>query len=253
MPFLRCPNCDDLQQPPPELNGLAWDCSKCGAEFTVTEPPRLRRRPPVRPSPSTSIAPRVLPTAKRIEPQKETEPSPTPTGVPQLAVPCPKCSAVTPQAAYPGASLWRFVCRKCKGTITVQRVVVRAKRSRLTRYSKFHAIRNYSVRVLDPDKSESLIEFSTSDVYDIEMRAKDEVHFLFYNGTVGVVENVTIGRRTVLNTFPDPPPPPEPFRLPDLEFLRPVAYVIAGLAIFGFLGCCVLGMIGLATNSKQRR
>jgi hypothetical protein len=163
-----------------------------------------------------------------------------------------------------------FKCGSCNGTVTARWTTIRAKRSRVVRLSKLEAYRVYAVRVVNADGSEELIEFS-ADAFgnDIEMRARDIVHFLFFNGQIGVIENVTLGRRMVLNTFPDPPPwtepvrrlvPPrsepvrsKPVRPPDLDFLRPAAYIIAVIAFLGFTGCCLLGLLGMAVNPKKRK
>lgn len=80
-------------------------------------------------------------------------------------------------------------CESCSTVYTVQSYEVRAKGGRRDRSS---GIKNYSVRVKEPDRDETMLEFSSKQ--EIEMRAGDWITGSFYKGKLKYLLNHKISR-----------------------------------------------------------
>jgi hypothetical protein len=106
---------------------------------------------------------------------------------------CPKCSRSAPFDMSPG---WAdLVCPACKQQFGCLFATVRGKRSR---GNKRAGTREYSVRIM-VGGTERLVEYSSKNYYDFEMRSRDEVAFLYRKDTVYVVHNFTIGQHQRVN------------------------------------------------------
>jgi len=80
-------------------------------------------------------------------------------------------------------------CESCSTVYTVQSYEVRAKGGRRDRSS---GIKNYSVRVKEPDRDEAMLEFSSKQ--EIEMRAGDWITGSFSKGKLRYLLNHKISR-----------------------------------------------------------
>ena len=80
-------------------------------------------------------------------------------------------------------------CESCSTIYTAQSYEVRAKGGRRARSS---GIKNYSVRVKEPDRDETMLEFSSKQ--EIEMRAGDWITGSFSKGKLKYLLNHKISR-----------------------------------------------------------
>jgi hypothetical protein len=93
-------------------------------------------------------------------------------------------------------------CTSCHSLYNVQVYQVRAKGGRRDRNS---GLKDYSIRVKEPDKDEFLLQF-TSDK-EIEMRSGDWISGSFSGGRLKYLINQTIHQYWDIQPPPPPPPP----------------------------------------------
>ena len=106
-----------------------------------------------------------------------------------LQLVCPNCKA---QNGFEIETLGfdlSLCCPACSAKFISHIVTVRAKRGRKNQYR-----RHFSIRAIDPQGDERLIEFWRVGETDIELRSKDLAAFSYLNGAVRVVQNFTIGQ-----------------------------------------------------------
>jgi hypothetical protein len=110
-----------------------------------------------------------------------------------MYLPCPYCKKGGEYDVSEG--YFTNSCIFCKKTFVVLIAKVRSKRSR---GDKSSSTRNYRVRVLCNSK-EKFIEFDSDYYYDFELRAGDNVLFVFHdtNGAY-FIRNLTIGHYMIL-------------------------------------------------------
>lgn len=102
---------------------------------------------------------------------------------------CPKCKAQESHVLDPEKTSHPIKCSKCRTEFTVKIVTVRAKNSRKQTF-----LRVYSVRVKTATGREELIEFMTSELVNLELRAQDLAAFSYVKGKLKMVQNLTIGK-----------------------------------------------------------
>ena len=126
---------------------------------------------------------------------------------------CPNCRD---QTTYGNAIMgWNhFTCPNCKKSFQTLIATVRAKRSR---GSRKHFSREFYVRVYI-NNLEELIQFTSSDYDDFELRSSDAAAFSYRNDRLTVVQNLTIGRHKIV-------------RQPELLGCISVAFIIFGIII----------------------
>jgi hypothetical protein len=110
---------------------------------------------------------------------------------------CPQCQYQTEhEVDHNGQAYVR--CHKCFVTYAVQQYQVRAKGGRRDRSS---GLKNYSIRVKEPDKDETLLQFVSDK--EIEMRSGDWICGSFSEGKLKYLVNQTIKKAWDVQ----PPPP----------------------------------------------
>jgi hypothetical protein len=114
-----------------------------------------------------------------------------------INVVCPSCGVLSPSSLTASKSKQSVGCKKCKAIFTAELVRIRAKRSRGHRDLTSH--RNFDVRVIDGSGSERLIQFVNHSWEDFELRAKDQVVFVYLGHELRVVQNLTIGVHFTIN------------------------------------------------------
>jgi hypothetical protein len=109
----------------------------------------------------------------------------------QIQLVCPNCETHTLFSAQSGQSQSNVVCGKCKKTFIAWIVRIRAKNSRQDKRANTRA---YSVRVIDVNGGQHLIEFQQKGIADFELRAGDHAVFSYVNNKLLMVQNLTVGR-----------------------------------------------------------
>jgi hypothetical protein len=92
-------------------------------------------------------------------------------------------------------------CKSCSATYSVQVYQVRAKGGQRDRRS---GLKNYNIRVKEPDHDETLLQFVSDK--EIEMRSGDWITGSFIEGRLKYLINQTIHH--FWDVQPPPPPPP---------------------------------------------
>ena len=104
---------------------------------------------------------------------------------------CPACKTKSACPLPDKGGKHAIACKKCGVSLTCNRVRIRAKRSRgqngITSY------RSFDVRVIRADGTEQLIQFVNAAYSDFELRAKDQVAFIYRGPQLCSIYNLTIG------------------------------------------------------------
>lgn len=109
----------------------------------------------------------------------------------QIQLVCPNCETHTLFNLNTGQSQNDVVCPKCKKAFVAWIVRVRAKNSRQDKRANTRA---YSVRVIDLNGGQHLVEFQQKGIADFELRAGDHAAFGYVNNKLLIVQNLTIGK-----------------------------------------------------------
>src|SRR5882672_3416850 len=104
---------------------------------------------------------------------------------------CPKCEQQTVQSVNESQPYHQLTCPKCQIVFNTWLAKVRAKNSRQDKRSN---TRNYSVRVIEADGRERLIQFQQSGISDFELRSGDLAAFSYINNTLLVVQNLNVSQ-----------------------------------------------------------
>lgn len=103
---------------------------------------------------------------------------------------CPQCEAQVGLALVGDRTHQSLSCPRCRTAFTTQVVRIRSKSSRKESSNG----RKFSFRVVDATGAEDLIEFTTPQPDDFEMRARDVAAFSYLKDQLTIVQNLTIGR-----------------------------------------------------------
>jgi len=115
----------------------------------------------------------------------------------QIQLVCPSCETATLFNVHTGQAQNNTVCPKCKKAFVAWPVRVRAKNSRQDKRANTRA---YSVRVIDVNGGQHLIEFQQKGIADFELRAGDQAVFSYVNNKLLMVQNLTVGRHLNLKS-----------------------------------------------------
>jgi hypothetical protein len=148
----------------------------------------------------------------------------------EIDIICPKCGNLVSLLTTTEIATYDIHCSACDSIFTSYLAKVRAKRSRGHRSRRQKAsgtgTRWFSIRVKNPDKTESLIEFWSDYYSDLELRQGDDVVFSYWRNRVYLVQNLTINRFYGIVA-------------PRLSILQQIIYILASLALIAAL-CLVL-------------
>lgn len=107
----------------------------------------------------------------------------------EVGIVCPKCED---QNLFPiSATVSELTCPKCKVNFVSRVTQIRSKRSR---GNKKQGTREYTIRVMNPDGGEGLIEFINVNYEDFELRSKDVAIFSYLNKEIKIVQNLNVNR-----------------------------------------------------------
>lgn len=109
----------------------------------------------------------------------------------EINVVCPLCLSQNVLLANSKQSNNYFVCPSCKGSFSSRVVKIRSKNSR---GNKKENKRTFSIRIIEFNGNEDLIEFADAKYEDFEIRAKDLAVFSYVNSNLMVVQNSTVGQ-----------------------------------------------------------
>ena len=102
---------------------------------------------------------------------------------------CPNCETHNLFQITRGQS--QVECPKCKRRFVSWIVRIRAKNSRQDKRADTRA---YSVRVIDVNGGEHLVEFQQRGIANFELRSGDLAAFSYVNNNLMMIQNLTIGR-----------------------------------------------------------
>ena len=108
-----------------------------------------------------------------------------------IICPNPKCSKQTQQRIPASISNHTFCCPACQEKFESYIVKIRAKNGR---GNKRQGMRHFSVRVIEFDGKENLLEFDNNSYDNFDLRSKDLVVFSQFKGKLRIVQNLTIGQ-----------------------------------------------------------
>ena len=107
-----------------------------------------------------------------------------------LSIVCPKCHKQTVFTIDTAVEYSGCHCAACKTDFTVQLATVRSKSTRADKAAR----KNYhSVRIYTPSNDERLMDFETG-LTPVEMKANDNVIFIYLNDVLHIVQNKTINQ-----------------------------------------------------------
>lgn len=113
----------------------------------------------------------------------------------QYNIVCPNCEDQNIHDIYihQHKSWFALLCPKCGNSFKSRIATTRSKRSALSRKGD-RTSREFSIRIKNPDGTESLIEFANSSENDFELKSGDVVIFSYRNDHLRIIQNITLRR-----------------------------------------------------------
>lgn len=111
---------------------------------------------------------------------------------------CPQCEQQSEYQIDPANPTQVVVCPQCERDFNPAVVTIRAKRAR---GDKSRNRREFTIRTIDSSGHERMIEFVRRGYADFELRSKDIAVFIFIEGQLYVVQNLTTNQYMLIKKY----------------------------------------------------